>query len=139
MKMKCLIFAMLTLAVNLYSMGNECNSKSIFSGYSLIESYADVTKAYNGAASCVSLRSDDEHLCCYIKAKFKNKIADKKFTHKGCIELNSTSLSDVKATTKFYEAVLESDTEKYKNVDIDIDCNSKFIKLTGLVLLAFLL
>ena len=139
MQMKILIFAMITLGVNLYNVGNECQSKAIFNGNTLLEPYADVKKAFNGAASCVSLRSDDESLCCYIKAKFKNRIADQKFTHKGCIELTGEDLADVKATTKRYEAYLENDSETYKDVDVDIDCNSKFIKLTGLVILALLL
>ena len=137
--MKILIFAMLALAVNLYEkFGNECSTKAIFNGNSLIgDDYADVKLVYNEVASCVSLRSDDNALCCYVKAKFKNRDADKTFTHKGCIELNAEQLQDVKATTKIYEQYF--DPEKYKKVDVDIDCNSKFVKLTGLVLLAFLL
>jgi len=139
MKMKILIFAMLALAVNLYEKyGNECSSKAIFNGNSLVgDDYADVKLVYNEVASCISLRSDDNSLCCYIKAKFKNRQADKSYTHRGCIELNADQLQDVKATTKTYESYFN--TELYKKVSVDIDCNSKFVKLTGLVLLAFLL
>ena len=136
--MKILIFAMLALAVKLNQLGNVCSSKAIFNGHSLIgDDYADVKLVYNEIASCISLRSDDDALCCYVKAKFKNRDADKTYTHKGCIELNAVQLQDVKGTTKEYESYFNPD--KYKNVDVDIDCNSKFVKLTGLVLLAFLL
>ena len=38
-----------------------------------------------------------------------------------------------------YEAEMEKRNENIDKVDIDIDCNSKFMKITGLVLLAFLL
>ena len=138
MKMKILIFAMLALTAKLYELGNTCNSKAIFNGNSLIgDDYMDVKLVYNEIASCISLRSEDDKLCCYIKAKFKNREADKTFTHKGCIELNSDQLQDVKATTKNYESYFSP--ELYKKVSVDIDCNSKFVKLTGLVLLAFLL
>ena len=143
MQMQILILAILTFTVNLYNVGYECNSKQIFdsSSKTLVEdTYLDVKKAFNGVASCISLISDDDSLCCYIKIKYKNRKADdKKFTHRGCIQLGYTELQDVKATTKAYEQALESDSENYKSVDVDIDCNSKFIKLTGLLLLAFLL
>ena len=141
MQMQILILSILTFYANLYTLGSECDSKAILSGNSLIEdTYADCKKAFNGYASCISLRSDDESLCCYIKVKFKNKQADKKFTHKGCIQLGATSLQDVKATTKYYEQALENDeSQNFSKVDVSIDCNSKFIKLTGLLLLAFLL
>ena len=60
MQMKILIFAMLALAVNLNQFGNECNTKAIFNGNSLIgDDYADVKLVYNDVASCISLRSDD--------------------------------------------------------------------------------
>ena len=140
MQMQILILSILTFTVNLYELGNSCDSKAIFHGTSLIEdTYADVKKAFNGVASCVSLKSDLDTLCCYIKVKYKNIDADKKFTHRGCIQLGSQELADVKATTEYYESELEKDSEHFKKVDVDIDCNSKFIKLTGLLLLAFLL
>ena len=140
MQMRILILSILTFTVNLYQLGNTCDSKKIFEDTNLIEDrYSDVKKAFNGVASCVSLRSELNSLCCYIKVKYKNVDADKKYTHRGCIQLDSTELQDVEATTKYYETELEKDTDHFKKVDVDIDCNSKFIKLTGLLLLAFLL
>ena len=72
-----------------------------------------------------------------MKVKFRNVEADEKYTHKGCVaisEANFQSIDNVISAQEQY--IANSGVDK---VDVDIDCSSKYIKLAGLVLLAFLL
>ena len=69
--------------------------------------------------------------------KFRNKAADKKFTHKGCIEVSGPEWGSIGSFISSTNNRIN--TTNIDKVDVDVDCNSKFIKLTALVLLAFLL
>ena len=135
------IFFVLMLASNTYEeMG--CKVKQVIdnNNYVLRESsYADYKLAYHGVPSCASLTSDPDAGCCYIKVKFKNEIADEKYTHRGCIQLTFEEWSKIDETIQRYETNIPLHNPNVTKVDVDIDCNSKFIKLTGLILLAFLL
>ena len=134
------IFFVLMLASNTYEeMGCEVK-QVIYNNYVLRESsYADYKFAYHGVPSCASLTSDDDTGCCYIKVKFKNEIADEKYTHRGCIQLTFEEWSKIDETIQKLETKITENNLNVTKVDVDIDCNSKFIKLTGLILLAFLL
>ena len=50
-----------------------------------------------------------------------------------------TNAQNMKNFIKEYEQSIKETNENIDKVDINIDCNSKFMKITGLVLLAFLL
>ena len=142
MKIK-IIFLLLALIIgvkNQTTMGQECEDKSIFSSLnSLSEStYSDVKFVYNGVASCASLRTaEDSAICCYAKVKFKNKEADEKFTHTGCIEVTAQEYDNgIKNLVKQLENDLDENDQNIKKVDVEIDCKSKYMKLTGLFLLS---
>ena len=136
--------ALIGLTNSQNTVGGACKEKSIFDDLRDEENsylYTDKTLAYHDVASCASLSTgDDDSFCCYIKIKFRNKDADKKYTHKGCIVVYPyTDDSDIEKTIDTYEAKLERDNQKIDKVDIDIDCSSKYLKLAGLILLSFLL
>ena len=141
METKIMLFLFLTLFGCVILLGGECEDKAILNGNNFIyDTYEDQKSAYHGAASCVSLRSDEDNsLCCYMKIKFRNRAADKKFTHRGCIPMLGTNARNMKQFIKEYEQSIKDTNENIDKVDINIDCNSKFMKITGLVLLAFLL
>ena len=141
MKIK-IIFLLLALIIgvkNQTTMGHKCEDKSIFSSpNSLSEStYSDVKFVYNGVASCASLKTADNAICCYAKVKFKNKEADEKFTHTGCIEVTAEDYDKgVKNLVKELENGIDENDQNIKKVDVEIDCKSKYMKLTGLFLLS---
>jgi len=141
METKMMLFLLLTLFGCVILLGGECESKAILEDYEFLsDTYADIKSAYHGIASCISLHNDDENsLCCYLKIKFRNKQVDKKYTHRGCIPMLAKDVEDLDNFIDNYEAEMEKRNENIDKVDIDIDCNSKFMKITGLVLLAFLL
>ena len=134
-------FLALIIYAYAYDLGRDCSTKALLNGYELSYStYANTKRAYNGVASCESLNTDAEYSeCCYMKIKFKNTVADEKFTHRGCIEITSEEYSKIKAYRNNLEDLLIQNNYNISKVDIDIDCNSKIIKLTGLIFLAFLL
>lgn len=142
-KIELLILLTLTLiaSVNLIDLGGECSDKAIFSVNSFkYDTYEDQKCAYHGVSSCISLHTDEEDsLCCYLKIKFRNKYADKKFTHRGCIEVAGTNLQNFDEFKDRFEQDIKNTDTNIDKVDLDIDCNSKFIKITGIILLAFLL
>ena len=134
-----LLLALIIAVKNQTTMGQECEDKSIFSGrYTLSEStYSDVKFVYNGVASCASLKTADLAICCYAKVKFKNKEADEKFTHTGCIEVTEEDyVKGVKNLVKELENGIDENDPNIKKVDVEIDCKSKYMKLTGLFLLS---
>ena len=134
-----LLLALIIGVKNQTTMGQECEEKSIFSGRnSLSEStYSDVKFVYNKVASCASLKTADYAICCYAKVKFKNKEADEKFTHTGCIEVTAQEYNNgIKNLVKELEDKLEENDSNLKKVDVEIDCKSKYMKLTGLFLLS---
>ena len=142
-KIELLILLTLTLiaSVNLIDLGGECSDKAIFSGNNFkYDTYEDQKCAYHGVSSCISLHTEEEDsLCCYVKIKYRNKYADKKFTHRGCIEVVSSNLQNFDTFKDQLEDSIKTADSNIDKVDLDIDCNSKFIKITGLILLAFLL
>ncbi len=126
-----------------YQLGGNCKDKYILDEYSRLthDVYEDHKEAFNGIASCVSLRSTIDTACCYMKVKFKNEAADKKYTHRGCVELYAVEWNDIKSVINAFESNITEDGngEKITVKDVDIDCHSNLIKITGLILLAFLL
>ena len=126
----------------------KCSDKTIIgSDYTIDEKDSDVTKAYNGAASCVSLEPEnDDGLCCYMKLKFKNDLLDEKFTHKGCVDLSIINLNNFADEEVEFDELkdqiednITSSNENIEVKSIDIDCSAKFIYLAGMALLLFLL
>ena len=125
-----------------YQLGGQCSDKYILENGKLkYDVYGDHKEAFNGIASCVSLRSTIDTACCYIKVKFKNEAADKKYTHRGCVELYGEEWNGIKDVINAFESNITEDGngEKITVKDVDIDCHSNLIKITGLILLAFLL
>ena len=125
-----------------YQLGGLCSDKYILENGKLkYDIYEDHKEAFNGIASCVSLRSKLDTACCYLKVKFKNEAADKKYTHRGCVELYAVEWNDIKSVINAFESNITEDGngEKITVKDVDIDCHSNLIKITGLILLAFLL
>ena len=142
-KVICLFLALIAASAPT-DVGRSCSEKAIIIGVgdSLTYSkYANYDRVYHGIASCYSLSVDNEdELCCYIKNHFKSEEADKKFTHKGCIPVPYERLKDgIDKYIKLLKTNIEGNVKNITKVDIDIDCSSNFIKLTGLLLIAFLL
>ena len=144
---KNLICSIIALTLVSFSLSDDCSSKEILDAkYKLIGSdYADVTKAFNGPASCATLSLDSGFACCYIKLKFKNENADEKFTHKGCYEIPSNyDVEDYvdnlieEIETKFDENY-KGKTPELVSKKISIDCGSKYLNLVGFALLFLLL
>ena len=146
MQMKAFIvvacFLTYVLSSSYYTYGSECKSKSILNGHRLIYSpYEDYTSAYNDYSSCTSLKSGDNHACCYLYVKFKNEVNDDKYTHKGCVEVSGSEWGDIENTISNLENNI---TTSYANVTVDvkkvkIDCDSNYIKIAGLLIFALLL
>ena len=124
-----------------YQLGGLCSDKYILENGKLkYDIYGDHKEAFNGIASCVSLRSTIDTACCYIKVKFKNEAADKKYTHRGCVELYGEEWNGIKdVINNFENNITAASGEGISIKDVDIDCHSNLIKITGLILLAFLL
>ena len=159
MSTKTFIFLIFLLVNISYVLGNACNSKKIvnteYSGYSLVEGdtdyllNSDYKKAFNKYSSCGTLNTDDNFstICCYMKVKYKFDPAKTHFTRKGCVEVSLTDLQtsdNFTSMRKGYEEGIKNYYSTIPNstvsdVDVDIDCNSKFIKLTALVFLMILL
>ena len=141
-KVICLFLALIAASAPT-DIGTSCSEKAIIigDGDSLTYSkYANYDRVYHGIASCYSLSVNETQLCCYIKNHFKSEEADKKFTHKGCIPVSYSKLNDgIDNYIKELKANITTNVKNITKVDIDIDCSSNFIKLTGLLLIAFLL
>lgn len=142
MQMKTLIVIACTLTFVLSKNGGSCSDKEILNGNRLkYSSYEDSQVAYNHASSCMSLQSDFNYACCYLKVKFKNSVSDKKYTHRGCIQV---SLNEWQNIDDLIDRLENNITSNDRNVtlekkDVDIDCNSNYIKLAGLLIFALLL
>ena len=152
---KKIIFAIVAMIlVSLSVSQDSCSDKFIMDSNKVItgSTYSDVTKAYNGPASCATLKLDGGYMCCYIKIKFKNENLDEKFTHKGCYEItDSTKAKNVIGDYDDFDfddviiGELEDSFDKaneklnltYKS--ISIDCSSKYLNLFGFALLFMLL
>ena len=137
-------------------IGDNCDSKHIV--YTLDETgnpAADYTIAHHGIASCASLYpyeedqedEDNPKLCCYAKIKYK--IGDDTFTRKGCydVDVDSTGNLNIDNEIKILKDAFNSTVDSYfagqsveiKIKDVDIDCNSKFLKYSALLILIVLL
>ena len=135
-------------------IGDNCDSKHIV--YTLDETgnpAADYTIAHHGIASCASLYpydpdEEDEatpKMCCYAKVKYK--IEDETFTRKGCIDVEATADLDIDTEISSLERSFKTLLDNYisdstvetKIKDVDIDCNSKFLRYSALLILIVLL
>ena len=152
---KKIIFAIVAMTlVSLTVSQDSCSDKFILDSNKVItgNTYSDVTKAYNGPASCATLKLDGGYMCCYIKIKFKNEDLDEKFTHKGCYEItDSDSAKYVMGDSDDFDfkdviiGGLENSFDPanqklnltYKS--ISVDCSSKYLNLVGFALLFMLL
>ena len=131
--------------------GDFCSSKSISSRLNDNDNFAqDVTLAHNEIASCASLNpysSDDSVVkqCCYVKLKYK--LEGKKYTRKGCQNIDSEVDIDTqidnfensfqKSVTSYFNSLGYTDVD-IKDVEASIDCNSNFIKFSVLLILIIL-
>ena len=148
---KNLICSIIALTLVSFSLSDDCSSKEILDAkYKLIGSdYADVTKAFNGPASCATLSlSSEGTACCYIKLKFKNEVADEKFTHKGCFEIQKSDWMQedydfdeyiINVIEAEFDKAYENSTPKLVSKKISVDCDSKYLNLVGFALLFLLL
>ena len=125
METKMMLFLLFTLFGCAILIGGECDDKAVLNGNNfLYDTYEDQKSAYHGAASCVSLHSDEDNsLCCYLKIKFRNRQADKKFTHRGCIAMLGRYVRNISDYIDQYEENIKAANENIDKVDIDIDCN----------------
>ena len=160
MSTKTLIFLIFLLVNISYELGGHCDDKKIVqtesNGYSLVAEETsnyylqdDYKKAFYKSASCATLNTDDNSnsMCCYMKVRYKLDAAKSHYTSRGCVpvSLNNLQNSDnFDNMRKNYEDGIEnfyasSTSSTVSDVDVDIDCNSKFIKLTALAFLMILL
>ena len=151
--MKSKIFLLICfLSATFSQVGDSCSDRAILDDDQklIYDNYADINKVFNGVASCISLKTDDDKTCCYIKAKFENELFDEKFTHKGCIEIDNSLLYDdieydiddrIDDMLDKYDYAITGATNGEKIVfkKFEIDCSSRFVQLTGFALLLFLL
>ena len=159
MKTNSFVLLLTLLVASIYADGDlgVCSTKALFNDYTNYElryPNSDVTKAYNGPASCVTLKPDQTGgtLCCYVKLKYKYETDDyeETFTQKGCMEIDDSvfkrdvsEIGDDRDFDKFIDEVEEKIEEHYKpNIEVkklSIDCSSKFLHLAGMMLLFFFL
>ena len=67
---KKLILTIVALFLVSFFLNGECSDKTIFdSNWIVPEDYLciDRTKAYNDVASCDTLTTEEEKVCCYLK------------------------------------------------------------------------
>ena len=118
---------MLIFGVFSAEIGGLCSDKAILDDYELQNINVDKKLAFNKIESCASLRTEEENnACCYIKVKFRNKVEDKKFTHRGCTIIRKNEWNNMDDTFDNYEGNI---TNFYVNsatpIDkVDIDCSS---------------
>ena len=150
---KKLFLSIVVLSLVSFSLQLTCADKSIFSENVKIppaNSIKDITKAYNGPASCATLTPTDETygICCYIKVKFENTLNEEKYTHKGCYEVpiqylsdnDSYDIDDLIDQLKGYFKGNNTYTDyQLEEKSFDIDCSSKYLQLFGLAFLILLL
>ena len=158
MSTKTLIFLIFLLVNISYELGGSCDDKKIVqtesNGYSLVAEELsdyylqnDYKKAFYKSASCATLNTDNDYLCCYMKVRYKLDVAKSHYTSRGCVPVSYTNLQssdNFDNMRKAYEDGIEnfyasSTASTVSDVDVDIDCNSKFIKFTALAFLMLLL
>ena len=150
---KKIIFAIVAMIlVSLSVSQDSCSDKFILDSNRVItgNTYSDVTKAYNGPASCATLKLDNGgYLCCYLKIKFKNEIYDEKFTHRGCYEITDADSAkyvmgdyddfDFDTITDGIEDAFNKHNGNMTAKTVSLDCSSKYLHLAGFALLFMLL
>ena len=134
-------------------IGDDCDSKHIANTFDEYGPLSDYTIAHHGIASCASLYpydpdEEDEatpKMCCYAKVKYK--IGDDTFTRKGCFDVEATQdfnidteISSLEGSFKtLLDNYISDSTVETKIKDVDIDCNSKFLRYSTLLILIVLL
>ena len=122
------------------NFGVTCDEASGFAG--------DYTLAHHKVASCASLypyngdENDNEpRLCCYTKVKYK--LEGEKYTRKVCESVNPNNIDDestaMEASVALFYQNYFSNQGELKDIDVSIDCNSKFLKYSALLILIILL
>lgn len=161
MSTKTFIFLIILLVNISYEIGGSCNDKMIVSNeggneYSLVAEEAtdfylqsDYKRAFYKSASCGTLNTQDNanYLCCYMKVRYKLDAAKSHYTSRGCVEVSFTNLQNednFDSMRKGYEDGIKSyyannEASTVSDIDVDIDCYSKFIKFTTLAFLMLLL
>ncbi len=143
-----LFFTLITLSLLYIKCASdaECESKWILDqttkkllklqGESPDEAYIT---AYNGLASCYTLRPKDGETCCYIKVKYKIRDTDQKYTAKGCQPVSFQSFNNFKGDVIDGLKQKISSDEQIEDVKVSVKCNSSsFLKVAGLLILALL-
>ena len=138
------LFLLVALVTIPFCTSMACTDKSLLNGNELIVKDADVTKAYNKVASCATLTTDDNEMCCYIKIKFDNDQLDETFTQKGCYVFKTESYlnEDFDFDDDLIDPLEVNVTNSNNQIEVDyinIDCSSRFLQLVGLSLLLLLL
>ena len=155
---KKLFLSIVVLSLVSFSLQLTCADKRIFETTSNMvippaNSTKDITKAYNGPASCATLAPSENTtygMCCYIKVKFENTLNEEKYTHKGCYEVPIQYLSDndsydiddlIDQLKGFFKGNNTYNDAGYalEEKSFDIDCSSKYLQLFGLAFLILLL
>ena len=151
MKINLIVLLIALITTPFCSALNSCSDKAILDGYAIKNLHSDINYAYNEAASCASLKTDNDNaLCCYIKLKFKNDTSDETFTQKGCYEVPMDTFQAIENDTlddfKEFKDQVEDRIENYYGgedyIDVkslSIDCSSKYLHLAGLAMLFFFL
>ncbi len=132
--------------------GGNCEDKAIEEPLDDYNGYAgDATLAHHKVASCASLYpysvddgDSNPHYCCYVKLKYK--LEGEKYTRKGCVVVEADD--DIDNYISTYETSFQTYVSNYynslgqsvelKDVDASIDCNSKFLKYSALLMLILL-
>ena len=151
---KKLFLSIVVLSLVSFSLQLTCADKRIFSEDVKIppaSSTKDITKAYNGPASCATLSPTEDKtygMCCYIKVKFENTLNEEKYTHKGCYEVPIEYLSDndrydiddlIDQLKGYFKGNNSYPDYQLEEKSFDIDCSSKYLQLFGLAFLILLL
>ena len=101
--------------------------------YEIIE---ENSKNFNNYKDCINRQfssneiEDEAYKCCYVEIEFK--VENNKIEAHGCTPLSQSQYNNIDQAERTFQADLYIE-------DIDIDCESSFIKLEILFLLYFLL
>ena len=94
------------------------------------------SKNFNNYKDCINRQfssneiEDEAYKCCYVEIEFK--VENNKIEAHGCTPLSQSQYNNIDQVERTFQADLYIE-------DIDIDCESSFIKLEILFLLYFLL
>ncbi len=150
MKAITIILLLLSLAF-IYSQdfyGGSCDDKNFGTSCDEADGFAgDYTLAHHKVASCASLypytdieEDDNPMICCYAKIKYK--LAGEKFTRKVCEKVEPNNIEEeidiLKASIQTFHASYFSTQGELKDIDVSLDCKSKFLKYSALLFLIIL-